>query len=96
MAETLLTPSSIKLFGRLVTSLTFTNDTTQFGGNYFLQRQLAVNQSVDLTGTTYPGANSSTIDTIAFPGGGGFTDLIPGMTISEVGGAARAVQFSDL
>ena len=53
MAETLLTPSSIKLFGRLVTSLTFTNDTTQFGGNYFLQRQLAVNQSVDLTGTTY-------------------------------------------
>jgi hypothetical protein len=40
--ETLLTPSSIKLFGRVVSSLTYHNDTagTGLGDNKFLQRQL--------------------------------------------------------
>jgi uncharacterized protein YjbI with pentapeptide repeats len=42
MAETLLTPSSIKLFGRVVTSLKFSNDTASGPGfNNFLQKQLA-------------------------------------------------------
>ena len=43
--ETLLTPSSIKLFGRVVNSLTYTNDTanTGLGDNKFLQRQLESN-----------------------------------------------------
>ena len=52
MAETLLTPSSIKLFGRVMSSLTFTNDTTAFAGDYFLQRQFAVNSTVPFQGTT--------------------------------------------
>jgi hypothetical protein len=43
--ETLLTPSSIKLFGRVVDSLKYTNDTTGtgLGANQFLQRQLEAN-----------------------------------------------------
>jgi len=41
MPETLLTPSSIKLFGRAMTSLTYTDDTRPFGNNNFLQRQLS-------------------------------------------------------
>jgi hypothetical protein len=43
--ETLLTPSSIKLFGRVVSSLTYNNDTanTGLGDNKFLQRQLEAN-----------------------------------------------------
>jgi len=45
MAETLLTPSSIKLYGRVVSSLTYKNDTsgTGLGDNKFLQRQLEAN-----------------------------------------------------
>jgi hypothetical protein len=43
--ETLLTPSSIKLFGRVVSSLAYNNDTrgTGLGDNKFLQRQLEAN-----------------------------------------------------
>jgi hypothetical protein len=42
MPETLLTPSSIKLYGRVVSSIAFTNDTTPGpGNNNFLQQQLA-------------------------------------------------------
>jgi hypothetical protein len=42
ITETLLTPSSIKLFGRVVSSLTYKSDTggTGLGENKFLQRQL--------------------------------------------------------
>src|ERR1700677_311804 len=45
MPETLLTPSTIKLFGRLMRSLTYANDTvgTGLGDNRFLQRQLEAN-----------------------------------------------------
>jgi hypothetical protein len=44
MPETLLTPSSIKLYGRLMRSLKYTNDTagTGLGDNKFLQKQLEV------------------------------------------------------
>jgi hypothetical protein len=52
MAETLLTPSSIKLFGRVLRSLSYTNDTKEFGGNNFLQNQLAVREIVQTTGDT--------------------------------------------
>lgn len=52
MVETLLTPSSIKLYGRLVKSLQFKNDTFAFGGDYFLQRQLAAIGTITLTAVT--------------------------------------------
>ncbi len=85
MAETLLTPSSIKLFGRVVTSLSFTNDTVPFGGNYFLQRQLAANVDFGISGTTYGTAttNAYTITNIA--PSTSFPNLTVGMTVSEVG-----------
>jgi hypothetical protein len=43
MAETLLTPSSIKLFGRVMGSLTYNDDTSSsvLGCNNFLQHQLS-------------------------------------------------------
>ncbi len=46
MPETLLTPSSIKLYGRVVHSLKYTNDTanTGLGANKFLQKQLEANK----------------------------------------------------
>jgi hypothetical protein len=42
MPETLLTPSSIKLFGRVMSSLQYADDTTTIGNNNFLQKQLAL------------------------------------------------------
>ena len=53
MAETLLAPSTIKIFGRLITDLTFNYDraTTIIGGNNLLQRQLSTAVTpVSLTG----------------------------------------------
>ena len=55
MAETLLTPSSIKLFGRIIQAISFTNDTTPFAGNFFLQRQLAISYEVDFRSTPRKG-----------------------------------------
>jgi Pentapeptide repeats (8 copies) len=53
MPETLLTPSSIKMYGRTVTSLTYTDDTqsSTIGCNNFLQRQLECTRIVSITGT---------------------------------------------
>ena len=47
--ETLLTPSSIKLFGRVVDSLRYHNDTagTGLGANKFLQKQLELEGNKD-------------------------------------------------
>src|ERR1700735_5667679 len=47
--ETLLTPSSIKLFGRVVDSLKYHNDTagTGLGANKFLQKQLELEGNKD-------------------------------------------------
>jgi hypothetical protein len=56
MPETLLTQSSIKMYGRVVTSLAFTNDTTAFGGNNFLQEQLVATLTVSIRGTTAGGS----------------------------------------
>ena len=61
MPETLLTPSSIKLFGRVMSSLQYADDTTgghnpgTVGNNNFLQRQLsyqALRVSTPVEGTT--------------------------------------------
>ena len=62
MAETLLTPSTIKIFGRLITDLTFNYDqaTTIIGGNNLLQRQLSTAVTpITLTGGSIIAGNSS-------------------------------------
>ena len=89
MAETMLTPSSIKLFGRVMKSLTFSNDTAPFGANNFLQKQLAYNRAIDITGTTV--LHKSTITALAVPLGG-VADLSVGMTLSEIGGYVHIQQ----
>ena len=87
MAETLLTPSSIKLFGRIMSGIIFSNNTTAFGGNYFLQRQLSAAYS-------YNNINGSILQTttyqitIAGPPGT-MQDLTVGMTLAEAGGAVH-------
>jgi len=62
MAETLLTPSTIKIFGRLITDLTFNYDqaTTIIGGNNLLQRQLSTAVTpITLSGGSIIAGNSS-------------------------------------
>ncbi len=57
MVETLLTPSSIKLYGRLVKGLSFdSKDTNPFGGNYFLQRQFTAFGTITLVVSTVAGS----------------------------------------
>jgi hypothetical protein len=53
MTETLLTPSSIKIYGRVLSDLSFNyaSDTVSIGGNNFLQQQLSP-PSVAFTGNT--------------------------------------------
>jgi hypothetical protein len=85
MAETLLTPSSIKLFGRTIQAISFTNDTTPFAGNFFLQRQLAISYEVDFQGDTTQG--KSIVKNVApaasiSPQPGGLT---AGMDLKEAG-----------
>ena len=50
MAETLLTPSGIKLYGRIMSSLQYYDDTSPTGNNNFLQRQLSAAQPKALPG----------------------------------------------
>jgi hypothetical protein len=88
MAETLLTPSSIKLFGRLLTDLVFKYNpkTVVRGFNNFLQHQLNAN-SVNLTGTTTLGSTTvSAVNTLA--------GLQPGMTVSASAGATPTPVFA--
>lgn len=72
MPETLLTPSSIKLFGRLVSSLQFTNDTQGFGNNNFLQEQM-VTRTVNIVGDVAAESVSAVPNT---------TGLVPGMYVA--------------
>jgi hypothetical protein len=68
MAETLLTTSSIKLFGRVMTDLSFNYSqyTVIIGGNNLLQRQLnTASQPIIITGATV--ANNSQIVQVAAP-----------------------------
>src|SRR5271166_1257287 len=70
MAETLLTTSSIKLYGRVVTSLMYSDDTTDsiLGSNNFLQKQLSQQQEViEIFGDTEIG--SSMINNVSPAGG---------------------------
>ena len=72
MPETLLTPSSIKMFGRVVTSLSYKDDTEleKRGRNNFLQHQLSCRNEYSFEGTIESRAlpekpNSSVIFIIA-------------------------------
>lgn len=89
MPETLLTPSSIKMFGRVVTSLTYTNDTTAFalGNNNFLQRQLsAAAYAISVLGTTNVAPlNVVSAVTSVTPPGLGTAQLAVGMPVTGGG-----------
>jgi hypothetical protein len=85
MAETLLTPSSIKLYGRIVASLQYSDDTTTIGDNNFLQHQLAFKHggsAINTTGATQvtPGNKPSREVILASPLG----DIAPGMIVTGI------------
>ena len=87
MAETLLTPSSVKLFGRVVTSLTYTDDTDNFppklGNNNFLEAQLASKYTKDINGcVTVMGNAEVDVPSLDY--------LAPGMSISGPGATIPA------
>jgi Pentapeptide repeats (8 copies) len=92
MTENLLTPSVIKLFGRLLSDLKFSYDsnTVVTGYNNLLQRQLinggvAGNATVTITGTTNTASNVITnVSSIS--------GLTPGMSVSAI--SARSPVFS--
>lgn len=90
MPETLMTPSSIKMYGRLLKSLQFKNDTFPFGGDYFLQRQLSAFGTITITATTVAGNATVTVNsTSGLAVGQGVTGdpaIIPaGATIAAIG-----------
>ena len=96
MTENLLTPSLIKLFGRLMTDLQFNYDpnTIVSGYNNLLQRQL-VNGYVTITGTTSaiagppPPVYSTTVSNVSTMIG-----LYIGMGVSAQSGAPPSAVFS--
>lgn len=49
MPETLLTPSSIKLFGRVLTDMVYRDDAPSSGNNNFLQKQLSFNTVITVS-----------------------------------------------
>jgi len=82
MVETLLTPSSVKLFGRVMSSLQYYDDTTTTGNNNFLQRQLLAtptaipNPGMPVAGTILPGR------IVALPGALGSISV--GMVVTAI------------
>lgn len=83
MTETLLTPSSIKLYGRVVRDLNLNYDgtTVASGANNFLQSQLGAGP-VAVTGTTtVAAATASTVTAVSSVIG-----LVPGMTVTATSG----------
>jgi hypothetical protein len=88
MAETLLTPSSIKLFGRVMQDLLFKYDLTEtvsIGSNNFLQQQLSANlNSIVVTGVT--ALNNNVVTAVSTLSG-----LEPGMTVTGVNAAGGQV-----
>ncbi len=79
MPETLLTPSSIKLFGRIMDSLTYTDDTAgeKLGCNNFLQHQLSCVKHAIFHGSIPDGdSEKNKITNIS-----AVNDLIKGMVI---------------
>lgn len=88
MVETLLTSSSIKLFGRVLKDLKFNYDAadiTQIGANNFLQEQLAqAPVSVTLQGTIAAGA-LNTVTGVTINGVASLAGLVPGMLLTSAG-----------
>ena len=91
MAETLLTLSSIKLFGRLISNLSYTSDINTSGNNNLLQSQF-VTKVFNVTGNTNAGRNS--ITNVAPTTNG----LQPGMAIAGAGIPAGAfiIQYPEV
>jgi hypothetical protein len=52
--ETLLTPSGIKLYGRVMSSLQYYDDTSTIGNNNFLQHQLSFAKPTGLSSPAMP------------------------------------------
>ncbi len=99
MPETLLTPSSIKLYGRVVSSIVFNNDTTAGpGNNNFLQQQLATGNP--RFARIYAFSYQGSVYTLPVPsmflvhGGGTKVDGTARTDIDESGVAAREWEFS--
>jgi hypothetical protein len=95
MAETLLTPSSIKLYGRVMNSLQYFDDTATIGSNNFLQEQLS---SPSISGVPFIGATPAPVGpnqsrraarTIT----AAQTDVSPGMLITGLTAANPAQVF---
>ena len=103
MAETLLTPSSIKMYGRVLSSLTFFNDTTAIGNNNFLQRQFGtavavVTTSISAAGlVTLPAANTGILSGMlatspgVIPGG---TFVLPAVASNPTGTPIATATFN--
>jgi hypothetical protein len=92
MTETLLTQTSIKIFGRVLNDLQYTYDTNTIvrGDNNFLQSQLAgasgtpVNVTGSTTTTLPTGLTVTAVNTVA--------GLIPGMTVTAASGGNPVFQ----
>jgi hypothetical protein len=77
MAETLLTASSIKMYGRILSDLAYVDDAPVLGANNFLQRQLA-GGPLTIFGTIAAGTLSLVTVVV-----GSTTGLAPGMPVSS-------------
>src|SRR5271166_4408876 len=99
MPETLLTPSSIKLFGRIVSGLQYADDSAgsdSFGNNTFLRQQLAGAPGAGLNfigstaaaGSTGAAARVITITTAPASGTLAYGMLLTGFTAPTVSGGA--------
>jgi hypothetical protein len=90
MPETLLTPSSIKMFGRMVSSLQYSDDTKKIGDNNFLQKQLSYAGdllSIKLTGDIDPAPKpirQVTLPLQAYPLADPYTQIVAGMLVTGV------------
>ncbi|MBW0002521.1 MAG: pentapeptide repeat-containing protein [Hyphomicrobiales bacterium] len=83
MSETLLTPSSIKLYGRILSNLSYKDDTPVLGCNNFLHQQLAADCLWQIgTGTT----------AAAGAGGAGFNPTVT--NVSSVAGLENGMTVS--
>jgi hypothetical protein len=79
MPETLLTPSSIKIFGRIMCSLQYSDNTTdsRIGGDNFLQNQLSSGQFYSIVPATAGTIGPNQVVTLASLG-----LIVPGMLVT--------------
>jgi hypothetical protein len=91
MPETILTPSSIKLYGRIVSGLQYADDTAasdSFGNNGFLKQQLAGAPSAGLNFTGNTAASGRVITITTAPSGTlTYGMLLTGFTAPTISGA---------